>query len=93
MKFLNIVIVSAVCFAWITQRANAERPARVEGEVLVGLTNGSDPNAFGIGKATGKHDKLKVARVKLKAGLSVEDALAALRGRADVEYAEPNYIR
>src|SRR5687768_4489236 len=93
MKYLNIALGGLALFAIGIQGASAEPGKRVEGEILVGLKGDADANRLGIGKVAGKHDKLKVARIKLKSGLTVEAAVEALRSRADVEFAEPNFLR
>src|SRR5687768_15034305 len=93
MKFPHIALRALVLCALAAPGANAEPGKRVEGEILVGLKGNAEPNSLGIGKVAGRHDKLKVARIKLKAGLTVEAAIAALHSRADIEFAEPNFIR
>ncbi len=93
MKYLNIALTALVCLAAAAQRANAEPSKYVDGEILVGLKNNADANGLGIGKVAGKHSNLKVARVKLKSGLTVEAAIAAMQNHGGVEFAEPNFIR
>jgi len=91
MKYLTILLASLVCFA--SEKASAEPSKQVDGEILVVLRNDADANGLGIGKVAGKQEKLKVARIKLKSGLTVEAAIAAMQKHPGVEFAEPNYIR
>ena len=77
----------------------------VPGELLIGLKPAADgpvaveslaqiaPFAPEIGDIVGIQKRLRVVRMKLRPGVSLEDAGQALRRRPDVLYVEPNHIR
>ena len=79
-------------------RAQAAGPEAVPGEVLVAMR----PQAFDghhlramaerLGQVAGGQNALHTVRLRLQPGVGMEDALAQLRQRGDVLYAEPNYV-
>lgn len=69
----------------------------VPGEVLVGIRPEVDgmksmSSVQSLGFDAGHSSALHAHRIRLRAGVSIEAAVAALRKRSDVLYAEPNYI-
>ncbi len=69
----------------------------VPGEVLVGMRPERDGMAAlnsvqSFGVDAGHSSALHAHRIRLRAGVSIEAAVAALRKRPDVLYAEPNHI-
>lgn len=76
----------------------AASPEIVPGQIVVGFrsTDALDAKAgeaaSGVGLVLGRQRKLKAARLRLNRGMSLDAALARLRQRSDVEYAEPVYI-
>src|SRR5438105_4511102 len=75
----------------------ADPPGVVPGEVLVGLRPGAAelqgvaPSLAELGAVAGVQPQLGACRLRLRAGLSVTEAVRQLRLRPDVLYAEPNH--
>ena len=92
VKFMREMVLALALIGFTGASAAAENKFR-EGEVLVGVRGNADADSLGVGKAAGKQEKLKAARIKLNPGLSVSEAIARLSKNPNVEYAEPNYIR
>ncbi|PIV54031.1 MAG: hypothetical protein COS17_00825, partial [Elusimicrobia bacterium CG02_land_8_20_14_3_00_37_13] len=80
--------------------AQSNREAQVvRGEILVKFKSGvsqskkmsilSDSNAYKKDEIS----KLKIERIKLPVGMSVQEAVEYYRNLPEVEFAEPNYIR
>lgn len=92
--FVFVVLLEALAFsagAW----AAGQRPAYVEGEVLVKFRDQAEiaslPLAVKVTElAPASARGLRLLR--LARGVPVEQAVAELRARPDVEYAEPNFI-
>jgi thermitase len=86
--------------AWLAQpcAAAADKSAYVPGEVLVGVRVATDHAGtvhklkLEAGDVAGYQREIHAYRLKLKAGLSVEEAVARLSKHAEVAYAEPNHI-
>jgi len=78
--------------------AAATAPDAVPGEVVVAFRPGADGAARAAARSAGKVQVERglmapgVQLVKVQSGQSVTDAIAALEQRADVRYAEPNWI-
>ncbi len=87
------------CLLVASTTAHAQEAAEtVAGEVLVGV-RAANETAFQansadipVGRVTGYQPHLHAYRLKLNAGVSLKAALAQLRKRGDVVYAEPNHI-
>lgn len=88
-------------FLWLEARSveAGERPARyAEGELLVKFKEGV-PEArwkqvhgrHGM-QLKKEHRRLRLHSVKIRGGMTVEEALEQYRADPEVEYAEPNYI-
>jgi thermitase len=80
-------------------KAGASAPGdAVPGEVLVRMVPSAGGNRAvtaieaSVGTVTGSEPALNAYRVQLGNGVSMDAALAQLRARQDVVYAEPNYI-
>lgn len=76
----------------------ATTPEVVAGQIVVGFRNAdalevkATDAANGVGLVLGHQRKLRAARMRLNRGMSLDAALARLRKRSDVEYAEPVYV-
>ena len=76
----------------------ATTPEIVPGQVVVGFRTSelldakATEAANGVGLVLGRQRKLRAARLRLNRGMSLDAALARLRKRGDVEYAEPVYV-
>jgi hypothetical protein len=76
-----------------------EKPAYVEGELLVRFNEGVDDRAAvrlieGSGASVLRlYEGLGLYLVRLREGQSVEDAMAAFGSMPEVRYAEPNYMQ
>jgi thermitase len=104
MRTLNLNRLSLslmlCCFvSLLPGRALARQQADyVPGEVLVGLRTDIAPAeaaaafAGDIGLVVGRQPALNAMRVRLRHGLSVQEAIARLRRMPGVLYAEPNHI-
>ncbi|HZP81421.1 MAG TPA: S8 family serine peptidase, partial [Chthonomonadaceae bacterium] len=79
------------------QGARAQEPEYVPGEVLVGFRQQtSERHALEtlapLGDSAGQEPVLHAHRLRLRQGVSVQDALTYLRQQPGVAYAEPNYL-
>lgn len=78
--------------------AQQREPETVPGELIVGLranpgTLQASPAAdHSVEKLINYNAELGYMRVKIVAGMSLQQAAAGLRARADVAYVEPNYV-
>jgi thermitase len=99
---LSILLLAvAALAASLSQGAFAQGnpPSYVPGEVLIGIRNDGTPRAqplqavTTVGQVIGQHPAANIYRVRLRAGISVPNALAQLRQNPAILYAEPNYIR
>lgn len=76
----------------------ATTPEIVPGQVVVGFRTSdslearANEAANGVGLVLGHQRKLRATRLRLNRGMSLDAALARLRQRSDVAYAEPVYI-
>lgn len=76
----------------------ATTPEVVPGQIVVGFRTADSLEvkatdaANGVGLVLGSQRKLRAARMRLNRGQSLDAALARLRKRGDVEYAEPVYV-
>lgn len=90
----------ALAITVVAPRASsaATTPEIVPGQVVVGfrttdsLEAKASEAANGVGLVLGHQRKLRAVRLRLNRGLSLDAALARLRNRSDVAYAEPLYI-
>src|SRR5687768_1229670 len=94
---LSAAIVTVSSLLW-SAAAQAAPPTFAPGEIIVGVKSASD-NADTAGKIEtlagsiqGRQDRIKAYRVKLKKGVTVEQAIADLKGLPEVAYAEPNVV-
>src|SRR5438034_2746858 len=74
-------------------------PKGVEGELLVKFRRGTSNGARTLARVNAGGELIRAFRavpglehVRLAQGMSVPEALARYRSRADVVYAEPNYV-
>ena len=78
--------------------SSARLPETVPGEVVVGfhtseaLDARAASAAQGLGVVLGRQPRLRAARLRLRAGASVQNVIENLRRRSDVAYAEPVYV-
>jgi thermitase len=102
LRYLLLLTPVIALFAGLAQTARADQlPEFVPGQVLVGLQPKSNSRelptpaevAQGIGEVLSYRPQLKVVQVRVGRGWQMEQAMAALRRRAGVRYAEPNYIQ
>jgi thermitase len=89
--------VTLTLFAGVAAHAQSDSPKSVPGEVLVGVQTGTDNGVTEgkierVGSIRGKQAHLKAYRVKLKNGITIEQAIASLRELPEVTYAEPNVV-
>lgn len=78
-------------------RSDAQGSEVVPGEILVGMRPGRDdlraPRLMTtVGKSMAHLSALRVHRVLLRPGVSIDQAVAQMRRQADVLFAEPNHI-
>jgi thermitase len=94
---LSIVALAASLSQGISAQGNP--PSYVPGEVLIGIRNDSSPLAqplqaiAEVGQVIGQHPVANIYRVRLRPGVSVQNAVARLKQNPAILYAEPNYIR
>src|SRR5689334_2969587 len=92
----NVVLACAL-IACCSLPAGAQEDI-VPDEVIVGIKPTSDRPilkarlSFIAGADVEQNSRLHVHRVKLRPGLSVDAAIAALQKRSEVAYAEPNHV-
>ncbi len=102
-RLLACLALTAAMFA-AAPRAQAQQARYVPGELLVGVAEertltpmqvvGMIPQLEqGIGVVISHHDALHAYHLHLNPGVSMADAIARLKHRPGVLYAEPNYIR
>ncbi|HLK60700.1 MAG TPA: S8 family serine peptidase [Chthonomonadaceae bacterium] len=100
MKSRNNAILSLATIALLTGgalAAGAQEAPVVPGEILVGIrpefnTMRSAQSLSTWGRILSSQPVIGAHRLKLNRGVSMDAAIAALRSRADVAYAEPNHI-
>lgn len=94
LLLLSLFLFQDACFSQVSQKQ-----AYIPGQVLVKFNEGvSEEQAQALhdrlGSAILKHfQKLHIDLVKIKSGLTVEEAIRLYQGDPQVAYAEPNYIR
>jgi len=89
----------ALAFTIVAPHSSAAAaPEVVPGQIVVGFrsadaleTKAADA-ANGIGLVLGHQRKLRATRMRLNRGMTLDAALARLRKRSDVAYAEPVYV-
>ncbi|WP_084285986.1 S8 family serine peptidase [Solirubrobacter soli] len=99
MSLRNAVLIAAmIALGLLPAAADAAEPDAVPGEVVVAFRSGAD-GADRAGARSAAEVRVKqglmasgVQLVTVESGQTVDDAIAALEQRADVLYAEPNWI-
>ena len=94
----GLIFLGAAALTPGARAQTAAGPEAVPGEILVSMR----PQAFDghhlramaerLGEVAGGQQALHAVRLRLQPGVRMEDALAQLRRRGDVQFAEPNYV-
>lgn len=91
------VTALVVALAAAPAEARARPPRYVEGEVIVKFRAGTPPERAAAAISALAHTPIRslrggVTQLRVRAGESVEEALAAYASDRDVEWAQPNYV-
>ncbi len=98
LLFSHLIFLSQTVYSsGVPHKSKAESTGYVEGEVLVKFKKGVSEDVIRglhgqVGQETGVIPKFNLRRVKVKQGMSVEDAIAKYSNNPLVDYVEPNYV-